>query len=554
MTFSQRAFLVLLLASITSNTYVYLYPFFSGCGFPPKSPPLLQPASGNGKLTYENGTVNGLNAPAPFRLLALGDPQLEGDTSISYAQRDSFRPRKLRDNLQSAESLAGKAHVLQQAFADLIQSGIPAQIKAWRKRLDLFGNDYYLAHIYRTLHWYTKPTHVTVLGDLLGSQWIDDAEFDRRSSRYWNRVFHDAKRVEDTITTDPTIEVLGEDKHWSRRIINIAGNHDIGYAGDLTPARLSRFERAFGAANWEIVFELPAWPFPNSPASDTSPPFLRLVIINSMILDTPAKTPELQQQTYDFINEVITRSQPVEDRRVGTIVLTHIPLHKEAGVCVDAPFFDFHSESEGGGLKEQNHLSYDAGKGILEGIYGMSGSPDAPGRGFGRQGIILTGHDHEGCDVYHHLPATDDPNPASRLWNATRWEDSQGMVREKSIPGVREVTLRSMMGEFGGFGYFVSAWFEADRGGGEWRFEVSRCSVGVQHWWWAAHVLALVTVGLGVVLGVVEISARISTPEKKKKDAGRVEAEVDDARNEAVDIVSGRNIPLGNGELKRRRP
>ena len=544
MTFLHRSFLFLLIISIASNTYLYLYPSFNGCGFPPKIAPLTP--SGDGRSTREDGT------PAPFRLLALGDPQLEGDTSISYAKEDSFKPEKLRSNLQSAESLRKRVGVLRQASKDFFGSGIPKQVQAWRKQLDLFGNDYYLAHIYRTLRWHTDPTHVTVLGDLLGSQWIDDAEFDRRSSRYWNRVFHNGLRVEDVITSDPTIETLGEDKGWSRRIINIAGNHDIGYAGDLTPERLTRFERAFGAANWEVVFELPAWPSPDSPVSDTSPPFLRLIILNSMNLDTPAKTPELQQKTYDFINEVITRSQPVEDRRVGTILLTHIPLHKEAGICVDAPFFDFHGEDRGRGLKEQNHLSYDAGKGILEGIYGMSGNPAAPGGGFGRQGIILTGHDHEGCDVYHHLPTTDDPDPSTRRWNASKWEDARNLVRVKSIPGVREVTLRSMMGEFGGFGYFISAWFEAEKG--EWRFEVSRCSIGVQHWWWAAHALALVTIVMGLVLGMVEISTWIASGERDR-DAWKREGEIYGKEGEeAVDLVSGRNILLGNRHLKRRRP
>ena len=549
MTLLHRAFLVLLLASIASNTYLYYYPFFNGCSFPLKNTSLTKSALEGSKLSRKNGATGD---QAPFRLLALGDPQLEGDTSISCVKEDSFRPEKLRVNLRSAESLGKKAHVLQRAITDLLNT-VPKKIQAWRKHLDLFGNDYYLAHIYRTLHRHTSPTHVVVLGDLLGSQWISDAEFARRSSRYWNRVFRPGTRVEDAITSDPTIETLGEDPTWSQRIINIAGNHDIGYAGDLTPARLSRFEAAFGAANWEVVFELASTSSSSSdpPISETSPPFLRLVILNSMNLDTPAKSPSLQHQTYAFINAIIARSQPVEDRRVGTILLTHIPLHKDAGVCVDPPFFAFHDEREGFGLREQNHLSYEAGRGILEGIYGMSGDPAAPGGGFGRQGIILTGHDHEGCDVYHHLPESSDPDPATRRWNASRWEDARETVEERSVPGVREVTLRSMMGEYGGFGYLISAWFEAEDGG-RWRFEVERCSVGVRHWWWAAHVLALVTVGLGVVLGEVEVLGRVSGGEKvdvrAKEDRGAF-----GKREEVVGKVSGRDIPLGNGHLKRRK-
>jgi hypothetical protein len=47
--------------------------------------------------------------------------------------------------------------------------------------------------------------------------------------------------------------------------------------------------------------------------------------------------------------------------------------------------------------------------------------------------------------------------------------------------------MRSMMGEFGGFAYRVSAWF--DEHTAKWRFEVSHCQARVQHPWWAAHLL-----------------------------------------------------------------
>jgi hypothetical protein len=363
---------------------------------------------------------------APFRLLAFADPQLEGDTSIWHAPREApFRPQVFLSRLRD-----GDIAVIPAAISSATSSLIPA-FAALRKRIDLIGNDYYLAHIYRTLHFWTNPTHVTVLGDLLGSQWISDEEFDRRSRRFW-QIFR-GNRVEMEDSSGPF-------SNWSRRIINIAGNHDVGYAGDLTVERLARFEREFGPANWEYTF--------------TDDANLRLVVLNSMNLDVPAFSKPLQDDTYAFINRIIGND-------TATIVLTHIPLHKDAGVCVDGPHFSFNEF----GIREQNHLSYDGGLAILDGI-------------LGGRGLVLNGHDHEGCDVGHEK--TD-------RWTAKRWDGTSP---------VREVTLRSMMGEFGGYAYLVSAWFD-----GQWHFEVEQCPAGVQHWWWAAHIMLLVSLlGSGVAV------------------------------------------------------
>ena len=464
----RRIFLLLISLSVFSTIYLYKYPSFHRCAFPP-----------------QHGTSN----PAPFRLLALGDPQLEGDSSLPdhgdalFPSLDAFR-----QDLAACRSIPQCLQVTQLSLKNLFVLDLLRVFKFYRKQLDLLGNDHYLAHIYRTLHRDLDPTHVTVLGDLLGSQWISDEEFGRRGWRYWERVFKDGQRVDDHVTGGIQIGSLGEDNDWKRRIINIAGNHDVGYAGDMTQERLQRFERVFGRANWEIRFSIPR----EGNASDYEGlPELRIVVLNSLNLDTPALDQQLQIQTYQFINNIIGASRPVEDQTAATVLLTHLPLHKEAGVCVDSPFFDFHNEDSGGGLKEQNHLSYNAGKGILEGIYGMSGHPEAPHGGLGRNGVILTGHDHEGCDVYHHLPV--DPDPEARKWAAERWISS-GRHTNATIPGIREITVRSMMGEFGGNAGLLSAWFDGKSR--QWQFEYSTCSLGVQHIWWVVHIFDLVTIGL----------------------------------------------------------
>ncbi|KAJ8109648.1 hypothetical protein ONZ43_g6073 [Nemania bipapillata] len=460
---------------------------------------------------------------APFRLLALGDPQLEGDTAIRNYGRPAFLHLEwaIRHLTFQTEqpSLRKRLRQVTHDLVDVFFDDIPDTLESLRKHVDLFGNDFYLAHIYRTLRWWTKPTHVTVLGDLLGSQWIRDPEFNRRSSRFWNRSFKGAERIPDEIAQYPAEDynvsgILGKEDSeaalWQRRLINVVGNHDVGYAGDLTPERLERFELAFGKASYELRFELPIEdPIVNATVFDpeTNPesnrllPELRIININNMNLDTPALDQSLQDSTYAFINAVIHTSTAVEFKGHFTLVLTHMPLYKPEGVCVDSPFFDFH---EGGGVKEQNQLSADASKGFLEGIYGLSGNDKAPAGGTGRRGVILNGHDHEGCDTYHYinqsLPSDE------RQWNISRWDAARKdqLPGKPGLPGIREITVRSMMADFDGNAGLLSIWFDQDSW--EWKYEFAACELGRQYYWWFVHVFDIILLIILAAYGALEIS------------------------------------------------
>ncbi|KAF2711917.1 hypothetical protein K504DRAFT_356166, partial [Pleomassaria siparia CBS 279.74] len=546
--------------SIIGTTWLYLYPLFHGCGFPVPPPNNLSSPSPQPRI-------------APFRLLALGDPQLEGDSSLPKPGTPIFPAfRFLEEDLRNAQTWSKRKEILGHALKRAVTKDAPKWLGGKRKMLDLWGNDYYLAHIVRSLRWWTEPSHVAVVGDLLGSQWISDGEFETRAERYWGRVFKGMEKVPDRVmegeaqsvdgekkTWGKTVEILGADKGWENRVINIAGNHDVGYAGDMSPNRIERFERAFGKAHWDIVFTLPIPPPPppphelDSPGSDepidSSPPALRIVIFNSMNLDTPALSHSLQMETYDFVNHIISTSRPVTDKTHATILLTHIPLHKESGICVDSPFFSFHPS--GSGVKEQNMLSEYASKMLLEGMFGLSGNQEAEGQGLGRRGIILNGHDHEGCDVVHYISrpkqeeeeeeeeeeggqieqpdsitgvlkeaqnqmadslstpeidgdmaangttlSTDadfDSDPPPTHWLATHTPTTI----PHTTPQIREITLRSMMGDFSGYAGFLSAWYDPVLG--EWKLEFETCGVGVQHWWWGVHVVNVVLLAaLGV--------------------------------------------------------
>lgn len=571
--FLRNALRILAPLSVALTVYLYLYPVFSLCAFPlPPEQPVAAAAAAataapdTGRAAFvetakvhwhfaagtaQNATVFVPSRPlAPFRLLALGDPQLEGDTSIPTDYRGTFpHLASLVRHVTFETDHPSLRQRLRRCLHDLVDILLEDSfdaLQSLRKRLDLFGNDFYLAHIYRTVHWWTRPTHVAVLGDLLGSQWLSNDEFSRRADRYWSRVFRGAERVPDDLAAHPADEYdlagylgggpFNESTAWSRRVINVAGNHDIGYAGDINEERAGRFERAFGKINYELRFELPIAdssaatsmfddarnPDPNS---DRLVPELRIVVLNSMNLDTPAASTRLQDDTYSFVNAVINTAAAVEFKGHFTVVLTHIPLYKPEGVCVDDPYFAFYDHDRT--LKEQNQLSRAASKGFLEGILGMSGDPGAPGRGRGRRGIILNGHDHEGCDTWHYINQSV-ADPAERAWEVKRWRraTAAGIVGQDELPGVREITVRSMMGEFGGNAGLLSVWF--DEAAWVWKAEYATCPLGKQHFWWFVHVLDLVVVvgilllGLSLVLSALgfDIDRRWSASSSSKDKVG----------------------------------
>lgn len=669
--------IALLLApvALVGTTWLYLYPIFHGCAFP--TPPA------HVRIYDASNQVSQLDTSqthqAPFRLLALGDPQLEGDSSLPDPNAPLFPSlRWVVQDVQYAKKLSAKWEVIHEAGAGVLEA-IWKLVKGRRKAIDLWGNDWYLAHIVRQTRWWTEPTHVAVLGDLLGSQWITDGEFEKRAGRYWGRVMRGLEPVpgriygveegeEDEVVDDVveehketeaergelaraleeasqddteggdedgkevdadkrdednkeeenaktvrkpswggTQEVLGADPQWANRVINIAGNHDVGYAGDLDIGRIARFEKAFGSVNWDIWFTLPA---NANGTNEETPPALRIVVLNSMNIDAPAWNTDLQTETYSFMNHIITTSKPVEDKTHATVLLTHIPLEKQAGVCVDSPYFDYFEEGQG--LKEQNMLTEHSSKTILEGVFGMSGNIWAAGQGMGRRGVVLNGHDHEGCDVVHFIrqegindacnpeeikrddaywpepqktiilepasivapesfdvspaiplldnatcdpptPRQPEPEPSSQspTWRACPFPHRPYSITHNpnpshpsfnltctsiaSAPHIREITLRSMMGDFSGHAGFLSAWFDHTKGEkGEWVFEFGSCGVGVQHWWWGVHSVdfALVVMSvLGVGSCVVDRAGRRGGGEGK--------------------MVDGSGKGMGNGRVKK---
>jgi hypothetical protein len=605
----SRVFTLLLPLTLAASVYLYLYPIFNGCGFPL---PRVQSESADRTSIFSrlqrNVVVNTFlqhlrtpdaaadNQPAIFRLLVLADPQLEGDSSLPLP--DWKLVPRMRTHLSAVGEAVAEAStttslpkaLLDRNVLDQIKTGlktfatedVPRSFRATVKQVDLFGNDYYLAHIYRTMFSWTRPTHTTVLGDLLGSQWIDDEEFSWRSTRYWTRVFRGAERVSDNITwtgaagsyqghAKQQLEPLGSeaDPAWPRRIINVAGNHDIGYAGDVSKARMERFEREFGRADWDIRFQHPPVSRGGN-ASDGSfvTPTLHLINLNTLLFDTPPLSEDLQTRSYSYLNDLISeRLYPVEDRSSFTLLLTHLPMHKEDGICTDGPYFTFQDEDDSdgldgvprwkaGGLREQNHLSdHISASGILQGIFGLSGDESAAHGGYGRNGLILTGHDHTGCDVIHYInrttdapgEATGEPEDSSRSqgwkWAAKRFNKYR--PAKPTTPSIREVTLRAMMGEFGGNAGLLSAWFDANIG--EWDYEITMCPAGVQHFWWAVHVLILVTGTVGLLVLIVRV---LETNELETSKTTWLGASKSNGKEPIEEVSRGRTPGKARDDLK----
>lgn len=295
---------------------------------------------------------------------------------------------------------------------------------SWRTKLDIYGNDNYLGHVYRTMVQSLKPTHVAVLGDLLSSQWISDKQFHERVDRYQSRIF------------DKSLH--------NGHFINVSGNHDIGYAGEVTPERVARYQDRFGQLNFVQYYN-----------------GIRVAVLNSLTLDGPLYFGSYSDQAWEFLDKLD------QEEFIGpTVLLTHIPLYKPDGICQDGPYFEYYGPEFGNALRAQNHLSKETSQAILDKVF-------KPGNPY--NGVILTGHDHEGCESYY-------------------VHGDEGWAAQKYVHGIQgsvhEITVRSMMGEFGGNTGILTG----IRSSNAWTFTFTLCPFVVQHWWWAAKVVAIVSI------------------------------------------------------------
>ncbi|QPG73842.1 hypothetical protein FOA43_001157 [Brettanomyces nanus] len=357
-------------------------------------------------------------------------------------------------------------------------------ITPYIKRLDNYANDYYIGHIYNMMKPRLNPTHVAVMGDMFSSQWIGDSEFYNRTGRFMNRLFprpinqtfaeldfiakhedadweshfgwfnkqlHEGKFARDDLYGYENV------RDWSSAnltteplFINITGNHDIGY-GDTTYQHMCRWRILFGKDNYWIEYD-----------NDTDHPW-RIVVLNSLALDGPLLQPEFQEYEWQFVDALANKSY-----NGTTILMTHIPMYKREGLCSDGPYVDYFNKTNCppgancrlGLLKSENHLQYETSQRVLNAAFKNS------------SGIIMTGHDHVGCVNYYNYDS-----------ETNIWEASKDITSPKHI---RELTVRSIMGEFDGNTGIVTGHFNYTAH--NWDFDYTTCPFTIQHVWWGAKV------------------------------------------------------------------
>ncbi|KAF9904151.1 hypothetical protein EC991_002986 [Linnemannia zychae] len=411
-------------------------------------------------------------------------------------------------------------------FADPQMEG-DAKIRRLGKRahVDLAFNDAFMRHIYKKMmspSWeplaylssffsspsstgsYTprSPTHVSILGDLFSSQWIDDTEFEVRVARYRS------------IFPDPSISTALSGTGSSGPImINITGNHDIGYGYDISQYRVERWEQVFGRSNFISTMDIPtahgaavginendteSW------GSSAGSRKLHLVVLNTMLLDGPSSDENLRGQTWEFLQEASSLKQANPQDKI--VLLTHIPFHKEQGVCVDPPDIRVHSDNT---IIEQTMLTPNTTQWILNNL---------------RPDFVLNGHDHYGCDVTHILAHDQETWTAfatTDLSSPTSLQEEEGQVKQQqdkeTSKKVREVTQRSMMAEFGGY----SGLFEIktpvfatspENNSDELEFHYTACGFFNDLQVWVVIITDLIVLGLWSLLGLAHlISSTITT-------------------------------------------
>lgn len=359
------------------------------------------------------------------------------------------------------------------AFGDP-QIRAPLPDSSYRTRLDLWGNDRYLSHIYQQLMKGLSPSHVAVLGDLISSQWITDEEFYDRADRFNNIIF------KKDIFSSKQKQLSKEEQVV--QFFNVCGNHDVGYAGEMSIERVSRYEKRYGKVNFKVdYYHHPPSDKKTKGAATTAA--YRIVVLNSLAIDGPIWEDQYQQDTLDFLKSL--KENPFNDG--PTILLTHVPLHKPNGTCVDSPYFEYYPKVNKGGVREQNFLSEESSKLVLNSVFNEK---------YG--GVILTGHDHEGCVVKYKKKTIqqdeeqEDDNNNGTIWKMVEVPKSNEIVKMVSTsPTIIEATVRSMMGEYGGNAGLLSARYNSTSD--EWVFSYSLCPFVIQHFWWFTQVITILS-------------------------------------------------------------
>ncbi|CCH60922.1 hypothetical protein TBLA_0D04250 [Henningerozyma blattae CBS 6284] len=449
------------IVTLVSNVYIRTYPSIHpqkcswACASKALNEPNISPLSTWEKMLYytrryykdvlSNASESSLNTSdvQDIHMLALGDPQIKG----AYKKT------------------------------------------TYLQALDIYMNDHYLGHIFKTMQKRLDPGFIAVLGDLFSSQWISDSEFFNRTMRYNERLFKRNSTYLHNIQKDNHDENGQYKVEWSTwgtelntkrqspkpwnfdygysdvyswnpevedfLFLNVTGNHDIGYSGDVTYQHRARYEELFGKDNYWIEYDI-----------ETDHPW-RIVVLDTLLLEGPALQPEFLEVNWEFLEQLKERNFSG-----STVLLTHVPFYKPAGLCSDGPSFSYYPEVwekepyKANLLRSQNHLSEEVSNTVLNSIFNN-----------GKPGVILTGHDHVGCETIY-------SKNIDNKWFASK-------IAQSNV-SIKEITVRSMMGEFDGNSGLLTGHFNHITKNWEWNF--SLCPFAIQHVWWFANISICLTI------------------------------------------------------------
>ncbi|KAG2391842.1 hypothetical protein C9374_013327 [Naegleria lovaniensis] len=249
--------------------------------------------------------------------------------------------------------------------------------------LNNYFNDYYFTLIFQNVHYFLQPDTIYMLGDLFSSQHVSNEEFDVRVERYnrnFSGLFKWINRLLQLRSGD-----LKEEEYLQKNVrsetslrnlpfpylVNLTGNHDIGYGIEASFFRVQRFIGAFGVQNRkDIILE-------------KGNKKVIAVTLNSMVLDGAEDKAEFRA-TWDMVEEVRKMKQSMKDD-LEVVLFIHVPLHKPKGACVDRPYIRW-SEGEEKLPIEQNMLSPRVSQILLDQL---------------KPKYIFNGHDHFGCKYQH---------------------------------------------------------------------------------------------------------------------------------------------------------
>ncbi|KAI9230924.1 MAG: hypothetical protein DHS80DRAFT_11635 [Piptocephalis tieghemiana] len=246
-------------------------------------------------------------------------------------------------------------------------------------------SDVYMRKAFTLLAPHLAPTSLLFLGDLFdgGREWDDTTQWEEELARF-RHVF------------PPILGPGGGDKGVEEvERIWVGGNHDYGFGNGVDIGKRLRWERAFGPTNSVHGYGLNT----------------RIVVLDTVSLS--ASHPNISEASEHFLNAWNTTipitpsassisswsSSPQKNFTARPILISHVPIYRKPGSgCGRAHRTGGGEITMGWGYQYQDLLTPRLSQRILSNV---------------QPTLILSGDDHDQCEVHHSIPPSDDDSPIS---------------------------------------------------------------------------------------------------------------------------------------------